>query len=191
MWNLRLFDPNDPDKLTTLGMLYGQHGHFAEALEPLAQAARLHPDSWEIQHNLGLTYYRLRRYAEARVPLERAVASRPDFFGSNALLGATLFTLKDDQAAYRILTHAHQLKPQDADTGALLFKLAALRAQARCEKKEYAQCLSYLRQAAALRPADAEVHRRLSEVYRWLGRTAEAARENREAGRLSGSKDYP
>ncbi len=183
----QLFDSNDPDKLTTLGMLYGQHSRYEDALEPLERAARLDPDSSEIQHNLGLTYFRLRRYAEARALLQKAVELRPDFFGSNALLGATLYALKSDEPAYRILDHAHQLNPQDADTAGLLFKLATLLAEARCAKKEYAECLTYLRKAAALRPADAEVHRRLSNVYSSLGRPAEAARENQEAERLSGS----
>ena len=27
----KLFSPDDPDKLTTLGMLYGQHGDYAHA----------------------------------------------------------------------------------------------------------------------------------------------------------------
>ncbi len=187
----QLFDPNDPDKLTTLGMLYGQHGHYAEALEPLQRAARLDPGSSEIQHNLGLTCFRLQRYAEARAPLQKAVELRPDFFGSNALLGATLYALKSDEPAYRALDHAHQLNPQDADTAGLLFKLAGLLAEARCAKNEVVECLTYLRKAAELHPADAEVHRRLSKVYSLLDRPADAARENQEAERLSGSKDYP
>jgi len=95
----QLFDPNDPDRLNTLGRLYGQHGHFAEAVRPLEEAARLDRDSSETQHNLGLTYFRLRRYAEARAALEQAVALRPDFFGSNGLLGATLYALGEDDAS--------------------------------------------------------------------------------------------
>jgi Flp pilus assembly protein TadD len=85
-----LFDPNDPDKLTTLGMLYGKYGQYQEAIEPFERAAKLDPESFEVYHNLGLTYFRLRRFAEARQPLEKAVRLRPDYFGSNALLGATL-----------------------------------------------------------------------------------------------------
>ena len=99
----RLSDPNDPDKLTTLGMLYGRYGKYQEAIEPFERAAKLDPESFEVYHNLGLTYFRLRRFAEARPPLEKAVSLRPDYFGSNALLGATLYSLKDDPSAYRIL----------------------------------------------------------------------------------------
>lgn len=184
-----LFDPADADKLTTLGMLYGQHGKYAEALPPLERAAQLDPESSEIQHNLGLTYFRLRRFAEARAPLEKAVALRPDFFGSNALRGATLFALGDDEAAYRALDHAHRLNPQDPDTADLLFKSASLLAQSRMLKKDYRASLGYLRRAAELRPQDAATHRRLAEVYRLVGDQTQSERETREAARLGGK--YP
>lgn len=181
----KLFDPDDSDKLTLLGMLYGQHGKYAEALPALQRAAELDPESSEVQHDLGLTYFRLQRYAAARSPLEKAVALRPDFFGSSALLGATLYALGEDGGAYRALDHAHQLKPQDEDTRNLLFKVAALLGQKMCAKKEYATCLGYLKKAAELRPADPEVHRRLADVYGLLDRRAQAEFENREAERLS------
>ena len=181
----QLFDRSDTDKLTTLGMLYGQHGDYADAVEPLALASRLDPDSPEILHNLGLTYFRLKRYAEARRPLERAVALRPDFSGSSALLGATLYALKEDQAAYRVLDHAHQLNPADSDTASLLFETAVLLAQKELATKAYTQSLHHFRKAAELRPADAQVHRQLADVYRLLGQRAQAELEGRAAERLS------
>src|SRR5205823_11147413 len=95
----RLFDSTDPDKLTTLGMIYGEHGHYAESIEPFKQAARLDPDSFEIQHNIGLSYFRLKRYGEARVPLEKAIGFRPDFFASNGLVGVIQLALKEAELA--------------------------------------------------------------------------------------------
>ena len=180
----QLLDSRDPDKLATLGLLYGQHGFFAEAVEPLEQAARLDPDSSEIQHDLGLTYFRLRRYKEARPPLEKAVALRPDFFGSCALLGATLYTLGQYELSYAALGHAHQLNPQDQDTASLLFSDAVVLAQSEFKQKEYEKSLAYLHVAAALRSADPDVHRRLAAVYGLLGRRAEADREREDAERL-------
>jgi tetratricopeptide (TPR) repeat protein len=182
----KLFNPTDPDKLTTLGMIYGKHGYYTDSLEPFEQAARLDPDSFEIQHNLGLSYFRLKRYAQARAPLEKAVALRPDFFGSNALLGASLFALKEDEPAYRVLDHAHQLNPGDTDTAGLLYKVAVLLAQKSFSKKNYAECLDYLKKAAQLRPEDAAIHRRLADLHGLLGQRTEAEREDHEADRLSG-----
>ena len=162
----QLFDPHDPDWLTTLGLLYGQHGRYEEALKPLDDACRLDPDSFEINHDLGLSYFRLRRYGAARKPLEKAVALRPDFFGSNALLGATLYTLGEDEAAYRVLGHAHALNPEDGDTANLLFKEALILTSKEETEKKYTSALAYLRTAGQLQPQDEEVQRRISELLR-------------------------
>ena len=120
----------------------------------MEQAARLDPDSSEIQHDLGLTYFRLRRFKEARAPLEKAVELRPDFFGSSALLGATLFTLGEYELSYAALRHAHQLDPQDQDTAGLLFNDTMLLARSEFKQKQYEKCLAYLKAAAELRSDD-------------------------------------
>jgi len=168
-----LFDPADPDKLMTLGMIYGKQGYYDESLEPFKRAVALDPDSFETNYNLGLSYFRLKRYAEARPWLMKAVDLRPDFFASNALLGATLFTLKEDEAAYRVLGHACQLSPEDADTASLLFKVSMLLAHDRWSRKEYRECLDFLQKAGTLRPDDAEVQKRLAEVKALIGQKTE------------------
>lgn len=160
----RLFDPHDPDRLTVLGMLYGQHGRYDEALKPLEEASRLDPDSFEINHNLGLSYFQLRRYREARRPLEKAVALCPDFYGSNSLLGATLYMLGDDLAAFKVLGHAHALSPENADTSTLLFKEALILANKAATQKNYTSALAYLRSAAELEPQDRAVQQHISEL---------------------------
>ena len=177
----QLFVSNDADKLTTLGMLYGQHLHYAEAVQPLLAASRLDPDSSEIQHDLGLTYFRLQRYPEARAALEKAVALRPDFFGSAALLGATLYTLGEDEAAYRLLDHAHALNPQDRDTSNLLFKEALILANREEGRKKYDSALAFLQTAAQLRPDDAQVQARLAAVSKQLGSTADPKQPQQDA----------
>jgi Flp pilus assembly protein TadD len=121
----RIYDPNDADRLTLLGQLFGDAGAFAEALEPLTRAVQLDPNSFEAWHNLGVTYFRLNQYKEARAPLEKAVALRPEFYGSVVLLGATLYMLGDDAAALPVLERAHRLNPADAQTAAVLEKLRA------------------------------------------------------------------
>jgi len=160
----RLFDSSDPDKLTTLGMLYGQNGKYEDALGPLQRAAELDPESFEVYHNLGVTYFRLRRFAEARAPLEKAIALRPDFFGSNALLGATLYSLKDDPAAWRVLHFAHQLRPDDRDTAELLFRTSVILGNQSVDNEDYSAGLAYLAQAADLRPDSLELRRRIAQV---------------------------
>lgn len=121
----RIFDPNDADKLTLLGQLFGDAGAFGDALDPLKRAVQLDPKSFEAWHNLGVTYFRLERYEDARTPLETAVKLRPEFYGSVVLLGATLYMLGDDDAALPVLEHAHRLNPADAQTADVLEKLRA------------------------------------------------------------------
>ena len=181
----KLFQPGDPDRLTLLGMIYGQHGQYDKAVQPLERAAALDPGSYEIEHNLGLTYFRLQRYSEARRSLERAVALRPDFFESNALLGATLFLLRQDSEAYRVLEHAHRLNPADADTAELLFKTASVLGTKSYQAKAYSMALTYLRVARDLRPADPMVHARLAEAYDHAGDAQQAQAEKQMARQLA------
>jgi len=116
-------DQNDPEKLVLLGQLYGDHAHYAEAIEPLERAVKLDPGSFDAWHNLGLSYFRLKRYTQAREPLENAARLRPDFFDTLNLLGATLYVLGDDRAALPVLERAHQLHPDDAQLNAALDQL--------------------------------------------------------------------
>ena len=137
----------------------------------MARAAQLDPESFEVYHNLGLTYFRLKRFAEARGPLEKAVSLRPDFFGSNALLGATLYSLKDDPSAYRVLGFAHQLKPGDADTSELLFRVSVILANKSAAAEDYDASLKFLSTAAGLRPDVPDIERRIAEIKSLRDRT--------------------
>jgi Flp pilus assembly protein TadD len=123
----RMFVPNDPEKLTLLGQLFGDAAAFEEAIDPLKRAVQLDPKSFEAWHNLGVTYFRLQRYTDAREALEKAVALRPEFYGSVVLLGATLYMLGDDDAALPVLEHAHRLNPADTQTTDVLEKLRGAR----------------------------------------------------------------
>ncbi|HSM76257.1 MAG TPA: tetratricopeptide repeat protein, partial [Bryobacteraceae bacterium] len=158
----RIFDRNDPDKLTLLGMVYGRHGRYEDSLPPLQAAARLDPDSFEIFHNLGVSYFRLRRYSDAEAQLSRSIALRPDYFGSNALLGATLYLLKRDEEAYRVLDHAHQLNPSSEETATLLFQEAMLLGQRNFQGRNYEDAVRYWRKAAGIRPDDPAVQERIA-----------------------------
>jgi tetratricopeptide (TPR) repeat protein len=181
----QLFDPRDPDKLTSLGTIYGAHQDYVDALRPLRRAAELDPKSCPILYNLGLAYFRLGRYAAARPPLEKAAASWPDLYDVNALLGAVLYRLDDQLAAYRVLSHAHELNPENAETEGLLFSAAIQLARESLGKKQFTDSVRCLETATELRPGDPEPHRLLAEAYGAMGQGAQAAKERREAGRLS------
>ncbi len=120
----RLYDPNNAEKLTLLGTIYGQHGDFEAALEPLKRAAELQPQSPQTQYNLAFTYFELNRLEEARVPVARAVERWPDLFQLNSLYGAVLVKMGRDQEALPVLRRAHELNREDARTNTLLRDVA-------------------------------------------------------------------
>lgn len=181
----QLYDPNDAEKLTALGILYGQHGHLELALRPLRRAAQLAPQSPQMQYNLAFTYFQMKRFQEAREPLEGAVERWPDLFSLNALYGTILWNLGDVPGAYQALQHAHQLNPQDGNTTVLLYQ-AALELARRSEGTAADQeALRYLQEAVSLVPTAPEPHKRMAAIYKRTGQLEQANEEDQEAAELA------
>src|SRR5882672_6021877 len=161
----QMYDPNDADKLTELGTIYGQHGDLEAALKPLRRAAELEPQSPQMQYNLALTYYQMNQFEQARGPLANSLKRWPDLFQLNSLYGAVLVKLGEDLAAYQALHHAHQLNPQDSGTADLLYLTALKLAKASLEQKgaapknqneRHSDSIRYLEEAAQLRSQEPE-----------------------------------
>ena len=183
----QLYDPDNAEKLTLLGTLYGQHGDLEAALKPLRRAAELAPDSPQMQYNLALTYYQLNQFEQARAPLATSIKRWPDLFQLNALYGAVLLKLGEDLPAYQALHHAYQLNPQDSGTGDMLYMASLELARKSLAAKQYSDALRYFEEAAKLRSLEPAPHQGLADVYKLTGRPAEAATEQEEADRLSKS----
>jgi len=176
----QLYDPDDSDKLTMLGTLYGQHGDYEAALKPLRRAAQLDPNSPQTHYNLALDCFRLGRYAEARDALANVVKLWPDLAPLNALYGGVLYRLGDKAAAYDALRHAYQLHPQDASSATLLYDTGLSLAEESLAGKQYAVSAKYLNEMAQLFPQTPEPHRLLAEVYRAAGQPSQAAQEQKQ-----------
>lgn len=181
----QLYDPDNAEKLTSLGTLYGQHGDAEEALKPFLRAAELAPHSPQMQYNLAMVYYQMNRFGDARVPLERALKRWPDLFQLNSLYGAVLLRLGEEQLGYTALYHAHELNPQDSGTADLLYRAGLAVAEKRQAARQYSEALRYLGQVAKLRPLEAEPHQKMAEIYALTSRSSEAAAERKEAERLA------
>jgi len=180
----KLYHDDDADRLTALGMIYGQHGDYDAALKPFARATELSPQSPQVQYNLALTYSQLGRFNDARTPLETALKRWPDLFPLNALYGLVLSKLGDDAGAYKALQHAHQLNPEDASaTGSLYFASLKLADQA-VQGRQDSKALDYLKEASTLRPQEAEPHHTMSQIYQRLGKSELAEKEQQTADRL-------
>jgi tetratricopeptide (TPR) repeat protein len=186
----QLYDPDNAEKLTALGTIYGQHGDLEAALKPLRRAAELAPELPQMQYNLALTYYQMNQFEQARAPLANSIKRWPDLFQLNALYGAVLLKLGEDLAAYQALLHAHQLNPQDSGTVDLLY-MAALGlakkglAQKNQSARQYSDSLRYFEEAAKLRPREPAPHQGMAEIYTLTGRPAQASAEQQEADRLT------
>lgn len=181
----QLDNPDDAEMLTTLGILYGQHGELERALQPLLRAAELAPQSPQMQYNLAFTYYRLGRFADARVPLAGAIERWPDLYSLNALYGAVLWQLGEVGPAYQALKRAHQLNGDDPSTTDLLY-VATLELAKRSEASgSDPEALGYLKEAVSLKPAEPEPHRQMVAIYTRLGRSDQAKAEQQKLQQLT------
>jgi Flp pilus assembly protein TadD len=155
----RLYDPNDAEKLTSLGLAFGEHGDYEAAIRPFQRAAELTPQQPRTQYNLAFTYYQLNRFEDARKAVADAVQRWPDQFLLIALYGAVLAKLGDDAAAYPVLTHAYELNRQDPQVADLLFRTALTLGRKSQAEHQYADSLRYFDEATSLRPDDPEAHK--------------------------------
>jgi len=187
----QLYDPNDAEKLTELGTIYGQHGDPEAALKPLQRAAELTPQAPQMQYNLAMAYFQLGRFEEARAPLSSAVQRWPDLFPLNALYGAVLSKLGEDVAAYQALGRAHQLNPEDSATTDLLYTTTVELARKSQRTHKYSESLRYFAEASKLRPRESEPHRGMAEIFKLTGRQAQALAQQREADLLDRNPAKP
>jgi tetratricopeptide (TPR) repeat protein len=139
-----------------------------------------------MQYNLALTYFQLQQFENARKPLEPAIKRWPDLFQINSLYGAVLMKLGEFQPAYETLRHAHDLNPQDAGTAEMLYATTYDLAQRNQQARQYADALRYFAEAAKMRPAAPDPHRRMAEIYTLTGHPDEAKTEQEIADKLSG-----
>jgi tetratricopeptide (TPR) repeat protein len=181
----QLYDPDDAERLTKLGTIYGQHGDVEAALKPLRRAAELAPQSPQMQYNLALAYYQLNQFEQAGTPLSKAITRWPDLFQLAALYGAVLSKLGEDLPAYQALQHAHELNAQDSATGDLLYLATLAVARKAQSARQYPDALRYFHEAVKLKSQEPAPHRGLADIYKLTGRPAQAATEQQEADRLA------
>lgn len=183
----QLFDANDPEWLTALGTLYGQHGDYESALKPFERAAELSPQSPQMRYNVALAYFYLHDFRRAQEQLAGAVKRWPDLYQLSALYGAVLANLGDELSAYKSLKHAHDLDPQNPDTLRLLYSCTMKLGQMAVDQKRNAGALQYFREAAALAPTQSDPHEAMANVYRLSGELKQAEAELAKAQQLTRS----
>jgi protein O-GlcNAc transferase len=185
----QLYDPNNADKLTSLGTIYAQHRDLVAALKPFQRAAEISPQSPQVQYNLALAYFQLNQFDKARSPLTTALQRWPDLFQLNALYGVVLLRLGEEMQSYRALHHANELNPEDAATADVLFNLVVSLGQNSQSAQQYPEASHMFEEAVRLRPQDPGPHQSLAEIYKSMGRQQQSLSEQQAADHLMNNAD--
>jgi tetratricopeptide (TPR) repeat protein len=159
-----LTETDDVDKIVAIGMLFSSAEQYQQALEAWQKAVALDPDSSEIQYNLALTCFHLRNMLLARKHAAEAVRQRPDFVEANILYGTILYMGAEDREALAALTHAYELKPDDASVRRLLSEELAIAADQHARNQEWQQAAALLDKAAGLAPDSPQISAKLAQA---------------------------
>jgi Flp pilus assembly protein TadD len=149
-----------------LGVILGQRGRKAEALNANQKAVTLSPQDAIAHNNLGTTLKELGKLEEAEVSLRQAIALKPDYALAYNNLGSTLKELGKLEEAEVSYRKSINLKSDYAEAHSNMGN--TLQELGRLDEAE----ASYT-QAIALKPDFAEVHLNLCELLEKMNRVDE------------------
>jgi tetratricopeptide (TPR) repeat protein len=168
--------PSDAEIPYDLGRIYYQQGRHTEAVELLRRATTLDPNSYKAWDNLGLAVEALGDVTEAQQHYLKAVAlvhkDHPRYDVVYANFADLLIKLGSYPRAFDLAAEAAQRNPDEPRN----FFLAG-KALVQLGRDDVS--VRWFEQAIALNPDYPEPHYVLSQVYRRLGREADAARSLR------------
>jgi tetratricopeptide (TPR) repeat protein len=160
------------------GRVHAERGYWLlaadrerEALEALARAAALHPDSAWVALNLGLAHGRLRDEAAAEREYRRALARRPDYGAAQIALGNLLRKRNAVDEAITVLERAAAHGSNDERARALV----AL-GHAYLTARRHDDAARAFERAIERAPAAAEIRVGVARGYLAAGSEADVAR---------------
>lgn len=188
-----------------LGVLQVQSQHLERAGDLFAEAAKLAPESHQVQYSLGVTRFNSGQFALATEPLARSLDSDPNNAELRRMLALAWFNtdhyeeavalLRDDseREGSRSLQYAYGLalvrsgKTEEAQEvfTELLTKypdwgeLSVVLGQAMAQGDDYPKAIEALEKAIEVQPDVAEAHLNLGEIYLRQGELESAERELR------------
>jgi Flp pilus assembly protein TadD len=191
--------PNQPEILQRLGLVYYLSSRFGEAIPVFAKAAKLDPSLWGSELFLGISYYRTGRFSEALSPLHRALRLKPDLPEANLWLGSALLAEHEPEAAIPYLQRASKSARTGAQADSLLvhayrrtaesyynriaklspnsYRLDELKGQELAWEGTTGGALLQYQRALNLKPNLAGAHRAMGEIYWQQRQFAVAAKE--------------
>jgi tetratricopeptide (TPR) repeat protein len=118
-----MLETDDVDKVSAIGMLFGEMGDQAHSFIAWQKAVALDPDSPELNYDLALASFQLKDMVRAKQHAQIACNLWPQFPEANVLYGTILYMLAEDREAVRVLMHAAELRPDDLNVRRLVAEL--------------------------------------------------------------------
>jgi tetratricopeptide (TPR) repeat protein len=159
----RLADTDDVDKLVAIGMLFGSAQQYDKALIVWRRAVSLDPESPEINYNLALTLFYLKDLPGSRNYCAEAVRLYPNFVEASILYGTVLY-MAGAPEALAVLSHAHELRPDDGNVRRLLAIELVKAAQKAAAAGDSARVARLLDRAGALDPGSVELTAKIAAL---------------------------
>ncbi len=165
--------PHHPDALHMLGLLAGQTGKSALAIELITKAISIQPTA-SMHSNLANTLHALKKYDAAIAHYQQAIALEPNYAEAYSNCGIALAAQGKLSAAVDSYRQAIALKPDLASA------YNGLGSVLKAQGKLQAAVDSYV-QAIALNPQFAEAYNNAGNALQSLGRLEEAVTYYRQA----------
>ncbi|MEJ7608165.1 MAG: tetratricopeptide repeat protein [Bryobacteraceae bacterium] len=153
---------------SVLGMRAYANGRTDEAVRYYERAVTLEPNAADLHAALGDIHSATGSYSKAAVAFAAATRLDPSDPDYHVKEGNNLIRLQNIAAASRSFRKALAFDPRSLQANLQLGKIAAADAK-------FGVALAHLKLAANTEEAPAEVYYQLSQIYRRLGRQAEAA----------------
>jgi tetratricopeptide (TPR) repeat protein len=170
------------------GLVEMSLSHYSDAVALYARSVQLDPTSPEAHLGLAVAQSEAGMIAEATTTYEQGLKRFPSHAGHYAEYGQMLMKRVEggeaalEPVAVRLLEKAIELDPALPEPHYQLGNLAM-------NAKQYEKALQHLMLAGKLSPESSKIHFVLGRVYTRLGRTQEAADEQRKFAKLKAVED--
>jgi tetratricopeptide (TPR) repeat protein len=105
-------DPQDTAALSQLGILYGENGLYAEALEQFQKILAVDKNSALALNNIGNINYLQERLEDAKIAYEASLKAAPGDTGTMANLARVLFRTGKKEEAKKLFLEAVSIDPR-------------------------------------------------------------------------------
>lgn len=154
-------NPDHPDALHLLGMIFYETGQCQKAIELINEAIRVNPRVADFHQNLGMILFDIGDLQKAIGAFRRAIQLKPDYTEALNNLGTALLAQGNIDAAIDQFNRALQNRPDDAN---IYFNLA----NAQYEQNNIAECVESYQRAIALNPKHFEAFNNMGTALQEL-----------------------